>query len=216
MYSVRSTVPVLVTEVPSTVRYDGTVYDVRTTVRTVPYDCVIVYTTYGTTVRSYGTGTVPLRPVLFSRESWKIPREIQMALVLQFLIVVPSAYGGILFGSSACRPRHATVRCSASGARLDNVAQFFSPSSLREGIELQKELARIAAKQDPRVVLRRSLDLARALNTVGNEVLPSSEQRCSCNWFATHFSRAAHKALARSREATATATGTAVHLKADV
>jgi len=41
---------------------------------------------------------------------------------------------------------------------------------IKQSLELQLELAKVAAKQDPQVVLRRSLDLARAINTVGNEV----------------------------------------------
>ena len=39
----------------------------------------------------------------------------------------------------------------------------------REAIELQRELAELALQQDPQVVFRRSIDLARALQTVGTE-----------------------------------------------
>ena len=53
---------------------------------------------------------------------------------------------------------------------------FFDPSLAArrilsaEAALLGRELVQLGLKQDPRVVLRRSLDLARAINTVGNEV----------------------------------------------
>ena len=47
----------------------------------------------------------------------------------------------------------------------DTLKRLLSP----EAFELQKELAELAVQQDPRVVVRRSLDLARALQVVGTE-----------------------------------------------
>ena len=41
----------------------------------------------------------------------------------------------------------------------------------------QEELSAIARQQDPQVILRRSLDLARAFQTVGTESLKSGAKR---------------------------------------
>jgi len=46
-----------------------------------------------------------------------------------------------------------------------------------EALELQKELAELALSQDPQVVVRRSLDLARALQSVGSEAATATVQR---------------------------------------
>jgi len=72
---------------------------------------------------------------------------------------------------AASSPRHPAVLCQANGAA--RFSRLASPEGVRQAAELQRELARIAVKQDPQVVLRRSLDLARALRTVGGEVLPA-------------------------------------------
>eukprot|EP00966_Prymnesium_polylepis_P189961 4401830-Prymnesium_polylepis.1 len=100
---------------------------------------------------------------------------VGVALFVGFAAAIAPAKGALQFGASTpARSRHATPRCATNSAT--NPAELFgkllSPNTIRESIELQQELVTIATKQDPQVVLRRSLDLARALNTVSNEVVP--------------------------------------------
>ena len=71
-------------------------------------------------------------------------------------------------------PRHPQLMLSSENNPVQLLSRIgerlFSPDAVKESLEVQRELATLAAKQDPQVVLQRSLDLARALNTVGNEV----------------------------------------------
>ncbi len=75
----------------------------------------------------------------------------------------------LLLAASCPRLPPPTMQVSSGVATLptpaDLVARLLSP----EARALRRELATLALEQDPRVVVRRNLDLARALNKVGTE-----------------------------------------------
>ena len=54
---------------------------------------------------------------------------------------------------------------------FDTLARLASPETQKELRNLANELSKLAMEQDPQVVLRRSLDLARAVNTVSTETI---------------------------------------------
>lgn len=101
------------------------------------------------------------------------------------LLLSPPLSAALLLGSPASStPRLPPPSCntpstpspSSSLPTPDQIfARLASPDTFQQTLELQRELVKIAKKQDAAVVLRRSLDLARALNTVGNEVIPSGK-----------------------------------------
>jgi hypothetical protein len=77
-----------------------------------------------------------------------------------------------LLADALPRPRHIVrrpIRLSASSSSPDPAVvarRLVSP----EAAKLGQELVDLGLRQDPQVVLRRSLDLAQALNTVSTEV----------------------------------------------
>ena len=56
---------------------------------------------------------------------------------------------------------------------LDTLARLASPETQKELRSLTSELSKLALQQDPKVVLRRSIDLALAVRTVGTEAISS-------------------------------------------
>ena len=84
---------------------------------------------------------------------------------------VPAYVGGTTPATS----RHAAValRATAPPPSLPSLDPFATLQKLAspEAAELARELAELSLQQDPQVVLKRSLDLARALNTVGAEAV---------------------------------------------
>ena len=67
--------------------------------------------------------------------------------------------------------RGGSVFCQASSPTLPSPFELLQKLGSSEARELQKELLDLALEQDPQVVFRRSLDLARALQTVGTEAV---------------------------------------------
>jgi aarF domain-containing kinase len=73
-------------------------------------------------------------------------------------------------GSSSLPSNPAELLKTLTSAGPTMVQRLTSP----EARELQKELAELALEQDPQVIFRRSIDLARALRTVGIEAAESA------------------------------------------
>ena len=102
-----------------------------------------------------------------------------MLFMRVLLLTASAAAAALLIPTPPPTPR-AAVRLAASTATASSSSSTLSlPSPIEtlkrlnsaEARELQKELLELALEQDPQVVIRRSLDLARALQTVGTETL---------------------------------------------
>uniref|UniRef100_A0A7S0PYT9 Protein kinase domain-containing protein n=1 Tax=Coccolithus braarudii TaxID=221442 RepID=A0A7S0PYT9_9EUKA len=72
-----------------------------------------------------------------------------------------------LFPASTTRP---APRMGVSLPSLPSPFDLFSRIDTKETIAVIDELSKIASRQDPKVVIQRSLDLSLALNTVGGEL----------------------------------------------
>ena len=98
--------------------------------------------------------------------------HVAIALCATASAAYVSAYVG---GTTPATSRHAAValRATAPPPSLPSLDPFATLQKLAspEAAELARELAELSLQQDPQVVLKRSLDLARALNTVGAEAV---------------------------------------------
>ena len=100
---------------------------------------------------------------------------------MQLLAILCATPAYVLHGGTTpATSRHATSRHAAVALRatapppsLPSLDPFSTLQKLTspEAAELARELAELSLQQDPQVVLKRSLDLARALNTVGAEAV---------------------------------------------
>ena len=93
---------------------------------------------------------------------------MRFTLVSLLLATSPAAYR-----PTPPAPR-AAVRLAASSSpslKLPTPVEALERLASEEARQLQRELLDLALEQDPQVVFRRSLDLARAIQTVGTETL---------------------------------------------
>ena len=84
------------------------------------------------------------------------------------------AFGLSLLTTSRPPAPRAAARLAASSApsfSLPSPIETLKRLSSAEARELQRELLELAFEQDPQVVVRRSLDLARAVRVVGSETV---------------------------------------------
>ena len=107
--------------------------------------------------------------------SWSFPRLASAAV----LLLDPSAVAGVVVTPATVRPvvpaaRGGAVFCqttSSPSLSIPTPVDLLQRLGSKEARELQRELLELAIEQDPKVVFQRSLDLARALRTVGTETI---------------------------------------------